>query len=133
MMRSPARDTLGFAEANTSNHAAFCRPGYGSLQIGDRSICTDLARYIPLRNRGTPIPRQPKSIGGHLRRRRAEFHQRQPQVAKALRVSTVTLSRWECDKVYPTASHHPAIVRFLGFDPFQSREKRPKPTNGTTA
>jgi len=30
----------------------------------------------------------------------------------------VTLSRWECDKVYPTWPHQPALVEYLGYDPF---------------
>jgi hypothetical protein len=30
----------------------------------------------------------------------------------------VSLSRWERDKVYPTASHHQRIVAYLGYDPF---------------
>ena len=35
-----------------------------------------------------------------------------------LGVSTVTLSRWECDRVYPTWGQQPAVTKYLGFDPF---------------
>jgi hypothetical protein len=30
----------------------------------------------------------------------------------------VTLSRWECDKVFPTAPYHRRIIEYLGYDPF---------------
>jgi DNA-binding XRE family transcriptional regulator len=33
-------------------------------------------------------------------------------------ISTVTLSRWECDKVYPTWPQQPGVAAFLGFNPF---------------
>jgi transcriptional regulator with XRE-family HTH domain len=34
-----------------------------------------------------------------------------------LGVSTVTLSRWELDKVFPTAAYHDLIAKYLGCDP----------------
>lgn len=42
----------------------------------------------------------------------------QTEAARRLGVSTVTLSRWECDKVYPTWSQQPGVVAYLGHDPF---------------
>jgi transcriptional regulator with XRE-family HTH domain len=42
----------------------------------------------------------------------------QAEAARILKVSTVTLSRWECDKVYPTWPHQPALIEYLGYDPF---------------
>jgi DNA-binding transcriptional regulator YiaG len=44
----------------------------------------------------------------------------QPEAARMLGVSTVTLSRWECDKVYPTPEFHQSIIAYLGHDPFVS-------------
>jgi hypothetical protein len=35
----------------------------------------------------------------------------------------VSLSRWECDKVFPTAPHHPQIVEYLGYIPFKNGTK----------
>ena len=42
----------------------------------------------------------------------------QSEAARMLGVSTVTLSRWECDKVYPTPEYHQSIITYLGCDPF---------------
>jgi hypothetical protein len=71
-------------------------------------------------NRGVPIPREPTTLGGHLRRRRAQLHPGQSEASYALGVSTVTLSRWEGDKVVPTAPYHPRMVACLGIDPFKT-------------
>jgi transcriptional regulator with XRE-family HTH domain len=42
----------------------------------------------------------------------------QPEAARLLGVSAVTLSRWECDKIYPTSKHHQTIISYLGYNPF---------------
>jgi transcriptional regulator with XRE-family HTH domain len=76
--------------------------------------------YLPSHNRGIPVPKQPITVGGHLRRRRLELQIHQSEAAVRLKVSTVTLSRWECDKVYPTWEHHPRLIEYLGCDPFVS-------------
>jgi DNA-binding XRE family transcriptional regulator len=38
---------------------------------------------------------------------------RQSEAARLLKVSSVTLSRWECDKVYPTWAQQPSIVTYF--------------------
>lgn len=85
------------------------------------------SKYLPSKNRGIPVPNEPTTIGGHLRKRRLELRRLQSEVARQLSVSTVTLSRWETDKVYPTWSQQPVIAEFLGFNPFTNPELgRPK-------
>lgn len=88
------------------------------LPFCERVVSAPRAKYLPLQNRGIPVPREPKTIGEHLRKRRLELAIFQSQAARRLRVSTVTLSRWECDKVYPTWPQQPAVIAYLGFDPF---------------
>ena len=53
-----------------------------------------------------------------MRRRRLQLGIHQSEAALKLGVSTVTLSRWECDKVYPTWAQQPAVVAYLGYNPF---------------
>lgn len=55
----------------------------------------------------------------------------QSEVARQLGVSTVTLSRWETDKVYPTWSQQATIAGFLGFNPFTNPELG-RPTGNET-
>src|SRR5438874_5067579 len=88
------------------------------LPLCDRILRTSRKEFLPLHNRGIPVPTQPTTIGGHLRRRRMQLEIFQPEAARMLGVSTVTLSRWECDKIYPTCDFHQRIVTYLGYDPF---------------
>jgi DNA-binding XRE family transcriptional regulator len=42
----------------------------------------------------------------------------QSAAARQLRVSTVTLSKWERDVLYPAWSNQPKVTEYLGFNPF---------------
>ena len=90
------------------------------LPLSHRILHTSRKEFLPLHNRGIPIPVQPTTIGGYLRRRRMQLGIFQPEAARILGVSTVSLSRWECDKIYPTPELHPAITAYLGYDPFKT-------------
>jgi len=93
------------------------------LPFCDRILDVSRDKYLPSHNRGIPVPKEPTTIGGHLRRRRLQLRIFQLEAAHRLGVSTVSLSRWECDKVYPTVPHHPRIVAYLGYDPFERPAK----------
>jgi DNA-binding transcriptional regulator YiaG len=95
------------------------------LPLYERSMRISRDKYLPSHNRGTQVPKEPTTVGGHLRRRRLQLKIFQPEAARRLAVSTVSLSRWECDKVFPTAPHHPQIANYLGFDPFTEAAKQP--------
>lgn len=88
------------------------------LPFCDRVVNVPRSRYLPAHNRGIPIPRNPSTIGGHLRRRRLQLGIHQSQAARLLGVSMVTLSRWECDKVYPTWAQQSRVIAYLGYNPF---------------
>jgi transcriptional regulator with XRE-family HTH domain len=84
-------------------------------------------KYLPSHNRGIPVPKEPATIGGHLRRRRQQLKIRQSEAAGKLGVSTVTLSRWERDAVYPAWAQQRRVIEYLGYDPFVHPELgRPK-------
>jgi DNA-binding XRE family transcriptional regulator len=42
----------------------------------------------------------------------------QSAAARQLRVSTVTLSKWERDVLYPAWSNQSKVIEYLGFNPF---------------
>jgi transcriptional regulator with XRE-family HTH domain len=92
--------------------------GCRSLPFCDRVVSVSRDKYLPSHNRGIPVPKEPTTIGGHLRRRRLRLKIFQPEAARRVGVSTVSLSRWECDKVFPTNPHHAKISAYLGYDPF---------------
>jgi transcriptional regulator with XRE-family HTH domain len=88
------------------------------LPFSERIINVSRDNYLPSHNRGIPVPKEPKTIGDHLRKRRLQLGIHQSEAARRLGISTVTLSRWECDKVYPTWQQQPIIIKYLGYDPF---------------
>lgn len=88
------------------------------LPFSERIVSVPHSRYLPLKNRGIPVPKDPTTIGGHLRRKRLELGIHQSEAARMLQVSTVTLSRWERDKVYPTWVQQEQVATYLGYDPF---------------
>ena len=93
------------------------------LPLYERSMRVSRDKYLPSHNRGIQVPKAPTTIGGHLRRRRLQLKLFQPEAARRLEVSMVSLSRWECDKVFPTAPYHPKITAYLGYYPFNGSAK----------
>lgn len=92
------------------------------LPLCERVVRVSRSKYLPSRNRGIPVPSVPTTIGGHLRKRRLELRLKQSEVAQIMAISTVSLSRWETDKVYPKWAQQPTVVKFLGFNPFTNPE-----------
>lgn len=88
------------------------------LPFCERTINVSRAKYLPSKSRGRPVPKEPDTIGGHLRRRRLQLGIHQSEAAIRLGISMVTLSRWECDRAYPAWTQQPAVATYLGYDPF---------------
>src|ERR1035438_9912792 len=88
------------------------------LPFCERTLYISRDTYLPSRNRGIPVPRNPTTLGGHLRRRRLQLHLTQRETAIKLEVTTVTMSTWERDLKYPAWENQPRITAYLGYDPF---------------
>jgi len=58
------------------------------------------------------------TLGAKLTRRRLELGLRQTDAAPLLGVGESTLVNWEPDQHVPPASHYPAIIRFLDYEPW---------------
>ena len=57
-------------------------------------------------------------MGDHVRRKRLKMGLMQREVAELLRVNTWTILNWEKGRTEPPITSIPAIVQFLGYDPF---------------
>jgi transcriptional regulator with XRE-family HTH domain len=101
------------------------------LPFCDRTVSIARKDVAPVWTRSFPVSKQPKSIGEHLRKRRFDLGIRQAEAAQRLAVSKRTLSLWECDRVYPTWPQQPAVVTYLGYDPFTNPELG-RPTGNET-
>jgi len=62
--------------------------------------------------------KEPKTLGEHLKKRRIELGLIQKQAAKLLSVGASTVLNWEKGKTEPPIESIPAILKFLGYDPF---------------
>jgi DNA-binding transcriptional regulator YiaG len=69
-----------------------------------------------------PIPKEPVTLGDHIRKRRYELGLFQDEVASRLGVGVHTLVTWERNQAEPAVRLVPKIIAFLGYNPF------PKPT-----
>jgi DNA-binding XRE family transcriptional regulator len=88
------------------------------LPFYERVLEVPRDKYLPASIRGNPVPKDPTTLGGHLRKRRLQLGLLQSVAARLLRVSTVTLSKWERDVLYPAWSNQPKVTEYLGYNPF---------------
>ncbi len=71
----------------------------------------------------TPYPREPQTVGDHLKRRRYELGLSQKEVRQQLQVGVMTLGRWENNQYTPRVQYFPCIIAFLGYDPYGEPER----------
>ena len=91
-----------------------------ALPCGERTTRASRSRYGSVDRRKIPVPEHPTTLGGYLRRRRAELDLTQLQVARKLAVTPETMSSWERDKSRPRWVYLPRLIDHLGFDPFKN-------------
>lgn len=89
---------------------------------------TDVA---PVWTRSWPIAKEPTTLGHHLKKKRFQAGLRQAQIARILKVSSRTLSLWECDRIYPAWAFQPRLIAYLGYDPFTENGLKPAKGNET--
>lgn len=65
-------------------------------------------------------PIEGDSIGAHLRRRRQELGCNRAEASELLGIDPKTLMWWERDERPPIVSAFPAIIQFLGFEPWRA-------------
>ena len=62
-------------------------------------------------------PKELKTIGDHIRKRRLDLHLYQKDVAKIIGVSECTIWNWEKGRSNPTSRHIQKIIDFLEYIP----------------
>lgn len=65
-------------------------------------------------------PKALRTLGDHLRKRRLDLNLTQKQIADNIGVDEATIWNWERNKTEPLTRQIPAIVSFLGYDPFNA-------------
>jgi len=67
-------------------------------------------------------PLQIKSLGDHIRKRRLDLKILQKDVAKKIGIDETTIWFWENNRVEPSISFIPKIIKFLGYIPFETKQ-----------
>jgi transcriptional regulator with XRE-family HTH domain len=88
------------------------------LPFCERRLTLPRTDVSPVWTRSFPIAKEPTTLGQHLKKKRFTAGVRQREAAVKLGVSARTLSLWECDRIYPSWAFQPALVAYLGYDPF---------------
>jgi transcriptional regulator with XRE-family HTH domain len=63
------------------------------------------------------------TLGDHLRKVRLDRGLSQSNVARILKVTTETVTRWELNRNQPTVKFVKAVIEFLGYVPFVSYDR----------
>jgi len=66
------------------------------------------------------------TLGDHIRARRLDLSLFQSQVAELIGVCPLTITNWEGNASQPPVQYIPAIIRFLGYDPFPKGRSFPE-------
>jgi len=64
-------------------------------------------------------PKNPTSIGEHIRKKRMELKLFQKDLAILFGVSEDCITYWENSRSTPQIQYYPALIRFLGYYPFE--------------
>jgi DNA-binding XRE family transcriptional regulator len=88
------------------------------LPFCDRRVTVARKNVAPFWTRSFPIAKEPTTLGQHLKKKRFLAGVRQREAAVKLGVSTLTMSLWERDRVYPSWAFQPRLIAYLGYNPF---------------
>jgi transcriptional regulator with XRE-family HTH domain len=78
-----------------------------------------LPRHHKLRNHNH-APEELNTLGDHLFRRRLVLKLLQRQVAEQIGADKTSIANWEGNRTKPGVEYMPAMIRFLGYNPFPS-------------
>lgn len=68
-------------------------------------------------------PSELNTLGDHIKRRRMDLGLVQKDVATQIGVDTWTVTNWEKRGLAPCIRYYPAIIRFLGYEPFDAEQE----------
>jgi DNA-binding transcriptional regulator YiaG len=71
-------------------------------------------------------PKLVNTLGDHIRSHRLDLGFFQSNIADQIRVDTTTIHNWEGNKSVPAIRYIPAILQFLGYNPFPPAQTLPE-------
>lgn len=82
--------------------------------------------FVRLAPSPSVTPKRLNTLGDHLRARRINLGLFQSQVAAIIGVVTSSIFHWESNATQPEVHYVPAIIRFLGYNPFPAATEIPE-------
>jgi transcriptional regulator with XRE-family HTH domain len=82
--------------------------------------------YLTLRAKKPGNPAYPEhliTLGDHVRQRRLDLGMHQKNVAALVNATTSTVTNWEKGRTYPNLKFIPRVHEFLGYIPFESKQR----------
>ena len=76
--------------------------------------------------KSSEYPKELKTLGEHLRKRRLDLNLLQKQVGQRIGGSVSDVWNWENNRVSPAVKFIPAIIAFLGYNPMAKPEALPE-------
>jgi transcriptional regulator with XRE-family HTH domain len=70
-----------------------------------------------------PYPKELKTTGDHLKKRRLELNMLQKEVAQRFGITVCTVRNWERNRSNPSLIFIPKIIQFLGYVPYDTSEQ----------
>lgn len=99
-------------------------PKLGDVDFGPLALLCGLEVSMPI---VLPKARQPQTLGEHLKHRRLELKLTQKEAGQQIgAASDVTYLHWEKDQTDPPFESLPAIMAFIGYDPFPQPKDLPE-------
>ncbi len=77
---------------------------------------SELDKRVP--NLPHDYPKEPKTLGEHLRKRRYDLKLSRREVGRIFKVHPGVIMHWENDHNGPSFSYNEPITKFLGYNPF---------------
>ena len=71
-------------------------------------------------------PKELNAVGDHIRKKRLDLGLFQKWVAEQIGVDEDTIYRWESNESRPQIQFIPAIIKFLGYNPFRLPDRLPE-------
>jgi DNA-binding XRE family transcriptional regulator len=81
-------------------------------------------RYAKQQDKPRPVsyPRDPTTIGEHIRKKRMDLRLLQNDVASIIKVTEDCITLWEKNHSVPQINYFPRIINFLGYCPLEFDE-----------
>ncbi len=98
-------------------------PSVEELTKGQRNLIRSLTflgfKLTASKPMSCDYPKELKTLGDHLRKRRLDLKLLQREVGQRIGVVEASIWNWEDGRVSPEVKHFPAIIAFLGYNPIQ--------------